>query len=450
MTGSTVRLGDLTATSSPADYEAVMADPDNVKQLVTENKLGDFVKNYADSKMKALPANFNQIVQEQAQIVLQQMLKDNGQETNRLNLSPDTPESETSAYKARNLYNPEALGASLDGKFKNTADFLQTIWHRADVEDTQVRERRNLVRNAFGSEVPSEGGFLIPERLRSELLRVALETSIVRPRARVIPMDSLRVPFPTIDSTSNQNSVYGGITGFWTEESATLQDSEAKFGRIVLDAKKLTAYTEVPTELMTDSIVSMEAFINEMFPEALGFFEDVAFLTGSGVGEPLGTLNGAAAVAVTRAGATAIDWIDVVKMYQRMLPGSLNRAVWVASIDTFAQLATMEVSAGSPAVWINHQLSEGPPMTLLGRPVLFTEKVPALGTLGDFSFIDFGYYLLGDRQAMSARSSEDYKFRNDQTAFRFIERVDGRPWLQSAITPHNGGDTLSPIVKLAA
>jgi HK97 family phage major capsid protein len=194
----------------------------------------------------------------------------------------------------------------------------------------------------------------------------------------------------------------------------------------------------------------MEAFINEMFPEALGFFEDVAFLTGSGVGEPLGTLNGAAAVADTRAGATAIDWIDVVKMYQRMLPGSLNRAVWVASIDTFAQLATMEVSAGSPAVWINHQLSEGPPMTLLGRPVLFTEKVPALGTLGDFSFIDFGYYLLGDRQAMSARSSEDYKFRNDQTAFRFIERVDGRPWLQSAITPHNGGDTLSPIVKLAA
>jgi hypothetical protein len=36
------------------------------------------------------------------------------------------------------------------------------------------------------------------------------------------------------------------------------------------------------------------------------------------------------------------------------------------------------------------------------------------------------------------------------TAFRVIERVDGRPWLQSAITPQNNGATLSPFVKLAA
>jgi HK97 family phage major capsid protein len=449
MTGSTVQLGDLTATSSSADYEAVMADPENVKKLVTENKLPEFIKNYTNRRMEELPPNFNQIVQEQAQIVLAEMLKEHGQDPKRIDLSPDA-KAESVQYKARNLYNPQALGSSLDDKFENTADFLATIFHGADRDDPKVKERLALVKNAFGSDVPSEGGFLVPERLRAELLRVSLETSIVRPRARVIPMDSLRVPFPAIDSTSNVNNVYGGVTGFWTEESATLQESQAAFSRIVLDAKKLTAYTEAPTELITDSIVSFEAFINEIFPEALGFFEDIAFLTGSGVGEPLGVLNGNAAILSARDTSNLIKWVDVIAMYQRMLPGSLNRAVWVASIDTFAQLATMEIAAGSPAVWINHQLASGPPMTLLGRPIIFSEKVPKLGSAGDFSFVDFGYYLLGDRQALSARSSEEYKFRNDQTAFRFIERVDGRPWLNSAITPHNNGDTLSPIVKLDA
>lgn len=445
-----VKLEDLTANSSAADFEAVMKDSDEVQKILSENKFAEFMTDYGTVRMReANHADFKDQIAAQTQLVLAEMLKENGQRPKRLNLSPED-KTQSMAFQRRNLYNSGALGAALDNEFDSTADFLKTIWHNADKDDPRIREQRDKLRNAFGSDVPSEGGFLIPERLRAELLRVSLETSIVRPRARVIPMETLRVPFPAIDSTSNVNNVYGGVTAFWTEEKATLQESEAQFSRIMLDAKKLTAYTEAPSELIADSAISFEALINDIFPEAIGFFEDIAFLTGSGIGEPLGVLNGNAAVEVTRSGANVIDWIDVVSMYQRMLPGSLNRGVWVASIDTFTQLATMEVSAGSPAVWINHQLSEGPPMTLLGRPVLFTEKVPTLGSVGDFSFIDFGFYLLGDRQAMSARSSEEFRFRSDQTAYRFIERVDGRPWLSSSITPHNGGDALSPIVKLAA
>ena len=47
-------------------------------------------------------------------------------------------------------------------------------------------------------------------------------------------------------------------------------------------------------------------------------------------------------------------------------------------------------------------------------------------------------------------ASEQFAFQNDQTAYRIIERVDGRPWLQSPLTPHNGGPTLSAYVGLSA
>jgi len=112
-------------------------------------------------------------------------------------------------------------------------------------------------------------------------------------------------------------------------------------------------------------------------------------------------------------------------------------------------LMSLAVGTGGSAIWLNNGVV-GPPMTILGRPVLFTEKVPTLGDAGDLIFVDFGYYLIGDRQAMSASSSPHFKFQNDQIAYRVIERVDGRPWMDTALTPRNGTNTLSPIVQIAA
>jgi len=109
----------------------------------------------------------------------------------------------------------------------------------------------------------------------------------------------------------------------------------------------------------------------------------------------------------------------------------------------------LSVGTGGSAVWLNNGV-QGPPMTILGRPVIFTEKAPVLGDAGDLTFVDLSYYLVGDRQMMTATSSPHFKFQTDETAFKVISRVDGRAWLNSAITPKNGGPTLSPIVKLGA
>jgi HK97 family phage major capsid protein len=82
------------------------------------------------------------------------------------------------------------MGAALDSDYQGSADYFKSIWHLADRGNAQIADKLRAMRNAFSSTVPSEGGFLIPETLRSELLRISLETSIVRPRARVIPMES--------------------------------------------------------------------------------------------------------------------------------------------------------------------------------------------------------------------------------------------------------------------
>jgi HK97 family phage major capsid protein len=462
-----------TLPTRPEELEEYLGDPTKVADMMkTPGRFKDFISAYA----KALNDKDNDLkaqIQEQVQMGLADFMKSNGLGNGkRLNMAntgqrPSVDLSSVSHGKGA-AYNSLSYGAQLEEKqgtedqFTSTSEFFQAIWPRFETlknSETLGRKRAAALRiqNSFGSEVPADGGFLIPEVLRSNILQVALEDAVVRPRAQVIPMDSLRVPIPMIDVTSNVSTVFGGVVCFWTEEAAQLVESQATFGRVVLDAKKLTGYAEVPNELLADA-PAFGSFFDTIFPRAIAWFEDIAFMVGSGVGEPLGFINCPASVQVAAESGQAtgtIVWENIVKMYARMLPTALGSAVWIASIDTFPELATMALSVGTGGgpVWMGNYTNPGsatPPVTILGRPVYFTEKTPPLGTTGDISFVNLSYYLIGDRQMMQSMSSEHYKFQNDKTAFRVIERVDGRPWIQSPITPHNNSsNTLTPFVQLA-
>jgi HK97 family phage major capsid protein len=460
----------VTKGLSMATPTAVPTTPDELQEALTDRKLltnlmadpegkafPEFLTNYVNAFGKA-NTDVEKDVQDQIDRTLANFAREHMVDLKgRLDMRPKTTEDGKIMRQTAGRYSAQADGAALDGKFGSLMDFLETVHSGKDPREDGIAEKRRMIKNAMSSTDPASGGFLIPEQFRAELLRVALESAVVRPRARVIPMASLRAAIPMIDSTSNSSSVYGGVIAYWTEEGAALTQSQPAFGRIVLEAKKLTAYTEVPNELREDSAITVDALLNDIFPEAVAWFEDIAFLSGTGVGEPLGVLNTAntATVSVTKEtgqAANTIVWENLVKMYSRMLPASLGRAVWVVSPDTFPELATMALSVGTggSAVWLNNGV-DGPPATILGRPVIISEKVAALSTAGDVNFIDFGQYLIGDRMAMDAQVSTDYKFGNDMTAYRFIERVDGRPWLQSAVTPKNGStNTLSPYVQLGA
>ena len=310
------------------------------------------------------------------------------------------------------------------------------------------------IQNSFGTDVPSDGGFLVPEQFRSDLLLVTLEKSVIRPRATVIPMSSQTTIIPGVDSTSDASTVLGGIQTYWVDEATAPAESSSKFLGIRLDAKKLMCYLTAPSELPADA-PAFNAYIDQALPMALAFEEDYRFMAGTGVGEPLGFINCSAAViapSASKLGASTIGVEDLAGMFCRMLPTSLTNAIWVADIGTFPQLATMAVQgaiANSAPVWMNNGVQGAPPISIYGRPVYFTEKCPALGTTGDITFLDPAYYLVGDRQMLTASQSEHFLFSSDKIAFKVLERVDGRPWIQSAITPKNSGSTLSPFVQLS-
>lgn len=453
---------DIPIPSSSDELADFMADPGRYQPVLASTAvLTEFITAYGQ-KLQGPGTDLHRQVEAEVQRSLAAYLKDkeisgdNADRIKRLNLDPQNrgPVNMLTSHRQATAYNPKAPGTLVDKEFGSAVEFFASAWHLNTNPETRAKMDR--IRNAASSVVPADGGFLVPETLRSQLLQMALEMAVVRPRATVIPMESARVPFPAIDVTSHESSVFGAMIAYWGEESAALTDANPKFRRVVLDAKKLTGYSQVPNELLQDSISSFAALIEALWPKALAWFEDVAFMTGSGVGEPLGFIGASnpASIAVDAEGGQAADTItleNILSMYQRMLPASLATAQWYCTPQALRQLFTMALSVGTGGGPVMLTNAAGPaPMTILGRPLNVTEKCPVLGNRGDIVFADLSYYLVGDRQAMSAMSSQDFRFQNDETAFRIIQRVDGRPWVTNAITPQNGGDTLSPFVELAA
>lgn len=449
----------LTVPKNADELSEMLADPEKSKQILeSKDSLTTFITGYAEQQ-QGTGTDLNRLVAEETQRQFVQMLKDNGIDgvgkdaIKRLNLDPQAKREGTmlSSHRQGTAHNPQAPGAAVDGTFTNGLDYIRNIWHKNTQADGA---KLDALRNAASSVSPADGGFLVPETLRADLAQIALEQSTVRPRATVVPMESARVPMPIIDSTTNAGSVFGGMIAYWTEEAAMLQDANPKFGKVTLDAKKLTGLSAVPNELLQDSITSFMALLERLWPQALAFEEDAKFTAGSGVGEPLGYRGAGnpAAVAVTRTTSNTIKYPDIVAMYARMLPSSLSNAVWTCSPDAIPQLLQMSltVGTGGNSMFVVNATGDVP-MSIFGRPLIITEKAGQLGARGDLAFTDLGYYLVGDRQTMTADSSTDYNFGSDKTTFRIIQRVDGRPWLQSAITPQNGStNTLSPFVELAA
>ena len=456
----------LAIPESQAELEELMADQAKVGALIASGQFKDVIKAYAKAtddrgtiaeqvaeQVKAFVAGqeqFEKTISGEVKNTIETFLTEHG--VPRRPPFPEAGDAPTGA-EANAAYNPVAPGVAVNALgFTNIGDFARTIWHKNPRPDEEKLGKLGAIMNAYSSVDPAAGGFLIPETMRSEIMQIALETSIVRPRATVITMGSPTQLMPFVDSTTNVGSVFGGMVFYWTAESGDLTATQARFGRLRLEANKLTGLAAVPNELWADA-PALSSFLMQAVPKGLSFYEDNAFINGTGAGEPLGFLNSTALIAITKDGGQVADTItsnNVLSMFSRMLPSSLESAVWIANQTTFKELMTLSISVGVGGVPVSLvDISAAPRMSMLGRPLIISEKVPTLGDQGDLNFVDLAYYLIGDRQAVSLETSEHIYFLSDETALRVIERADGRPWVQSAFTPLNG-DTVSPFVAIAA
>lgn len=348
-------------------------------------------------------------------------------------------------------------GGAADASVKTFGDFLMAV-KRNDVKRLRTvygarYEGADGSVKALAEGAGSTGGYLVPTEFVARLLQVAGENAIVRPRAYIQPMTSNTLTIPALDQTgtagAGKSNFFGGMTAAWTGEAGTLASTDPSFEMITLTANKLGGYTLSSTEMVDDSAIALEQLLINLIGRTIEWYEDYGFLRGTGVAQPLGVLNAPAAKSVTRAGGgNSLDYADVVGMLKVLLPSSQGNAVWILHPYLLPDLAALQ-QTNNTMVTFSSNLRDALPTRLMGLPVIFSEKASAPGSAGDVMLCDFSYYVVGDRKSLSIASSEHYKFINDQMTWRFTHRVDGQPWLKSAITLADNTNTVSPFVYLS-
>ena len=349
--------------------------------------------------------------------------------------------------------------------YKSFGDQLMDVYTVANVNaPSDQRNKASLrledIRNAatgMGESVPSDGGFLVQTDYSTELLKRTYETGLLVKDCTRIPIsaNSNSAVLPQLDDASRANgSRWGGIRTYWEGEGDAITASRPKFGNLEMKLKKLTGLCYATDELLQDAQL-LDTYITKGFSEEFGFRFDDSIVRGPGAGTPLGILNAGSLVSQAKETGQVADTItseNVEKMFARMEPRSLGRAKWYINQECWPQIFQLHHSVGTGGVPMYVEpgkLNQAPNGTLLGRPIEVIEQCSALGDLGDILFLDLSRYLWADKGALQAATSVHVRFVYDETAFRFIARVDGQPMYDSAVTPYKGAATQSPFIGLA-
>lgn len=347
-------------------------------------------------------------------------------------------------------------GKGETGGFRNLGELCHSIYmqKKEQVMDSRLDALRAEQREqSFG--VGAQGGFAVPEQFRPDLMMVSPQDAIVMPRATVIPAGSppdARISMPSLDQTSGQN-MYGGVSMVHTGEALTLTETSANLRQVSMEPKKIAGYIVVTNELLNNWDAASEVLSNLMLRAISGQF-DYDCLRGNGVNQAIGVIDAPAAIVQNRAAAGIIAFPDVYNMMAKLKFG--GSPVWIASQTTIPQLASM-VDAGSHAVWMGGQGDGLPgaqgsiPKTLFGFPLLFSDRLPALGSKGDIILADLSYYLIKLGSGPDIAVADQLLFLTDRVVFRVTWRVDGKPWLTEPLALEGAATSfVSPFVVLSA
>ncbi len=147
-------------------------------------------------------------------------------------------------------------------------------------------------------------------------------------------------------------------------------------------------------------------------------------------------------------------------MWARLPAASQRTAVWLCNQDCLPAIyqlgfavtdgTTTNVGAGALYMGPGQLQGGGVSGTVLGRPIVVTEACPTVGDAGDIILADLSKYLAAVKGAMRTDTSIHLWFDQNLTAFRFVMRMNGQPWLSAPIARKSGSNTLSHFIKLEA
>lgn len=289
----------------------------------------------------------------------------------------------------------------------------------AELKSTQIESQDTL------------GGYLVPEDVRERIVQ-RLESAVVMRRFNTsLPTSRDRVTMPVV--TGGDSRYPGAGRAYWVDETPTSAQHRAveTFGNVNIPVHTLMRSVPVSKNLLEDSAgaLAIVRIVEQLVASAFRITEDEAFLIGNGVGQPLGVLNGTAAVASLSYGAigTVVGpgggtiTADTIRAAPYQIDGQYrdNGGAWIMAKHTLRVIKSLKDTTGN-YLWSGRgdtpQLAQGQPAALEGYPIYETETLPSTTTPSGTVFASGAYpvvfatrdcYQIIDRVGMDMQRYDD-------------------------------------------
>ncbi len=448
-------LRDQLATLNES-ANAIQSLADEEKRELTENEQSDLVRLLNDFDKAKEDLEQRERLEEQNKRMVQ---------TSR-SFTPDPPgavpgtegdDPEPGGPEPRSRNRVPATAAEPRGRWGWSSFGEQALAIRRASRTGGHVDKRLEVRapTTFGSEaVGADGGFAVAPDFRDEIMqKLNAEESLLALTDPLVTAKN-QITVPKDETTPWQTT--GGIQCRWEGEGTQLAQSKPALETATIRLNKMSALVPITEELLDDA-PGLDGWLRRKVPEKMSAKIDLAILSGTGVGQPLGIIGAPGTKSVAKETSQTPDTVNalnILKMYNAMWAQFRGDAVWIANQDIEPQLQQMILTPGSLtdfALYIPAGgFSQAPFGTLFGKRVIYHQAAETLGDLGDILFVNLKKYVNVQKTGgIRADTSMHLWFDYDQTAFRFIFRIGGQPWFSSTIAARDGSATYSPHVTLA-
>ena len=289
------------------------------------------------------------------------------------------------------------------------------------------QEEWQTIRNTMSTTTTTEGGFTVQTDVATSVLDAMKAFGGMRSVATVLrTAKGNPLSFPTSDGTSEVGEIIA--------ENVTATAADLTFGTKSLPVYKYSSkVVAVPFELLQDSSVDIEAFVQARLVDRLGRITNTHFTTGTGTAQPTGVITASSTGFTGAVGqATSIIYDSVINLIHSIDPayrasGNCKFMMNDASVKILRQVkdgsARPIFVPGYDGVQGGEALSA--PDRLCGYPIVINQDVAVMAANAkSIAFGDFSYYYVRDAMDMSM-------FRFTDSAYTKLGQVGFLAWLRS-------------------
>lgn len=289
---------------------------------------------------------------------------------------------------------------------------------------------------AMGATSGSTGGYLVPTEISNELIQMREASGVLRQLFSSQPISTTELQVSAMDN---------GLAVAWQAEFSEKIKSDLGFSEFTVNVFTAAGLAVASNQLLRDSRFSIDSLINADFAKRFVALEEIAFLNGSGAGQPRGIRNTAGVDSMALKSTAIPNLLDAITdaitaTYETYFGAPdaivMHPRTWgrIVKARESSAPSTYLIGAGSTA--FGRRANDGlpgygqgalPRGELFGVPVYTTPNVPTnlgLGSNESCVFVgNFSEGLVLDREGITTDRSEHVFFTSNQTVFRAEEAV---------------------------